>query len=98
VSALTPSSVSSGGKWTARVTIAVVSSTGAPVPNATVAGTWSNGGSTTCLTGTTGTCQVAKSGIKNNVGSVGWTVTGVTRSSSTYDAAGSIKQVTVRKP
>jgi PKD repeat protein len=71
--ALTPSSVTNGSKWTARVTISVTRD-GASI-STTATGTWSNGasGSSTCSTTPT-PCVVSKSGIRNRTISVTFTV------------------------
>ena len=92
---LSGSSTSNGSRWTANVLITV--STGAlPAPGVTVAGAWSNGasGTASCTTGSGGQCSVSRSGIRNSVGSVRFTVNAV-GGSSTF---GGTKSVTVSKP
>ena len=54
-----------------------------------VAGTWSAGasGSATCRTSVVGVCTVSKASISTTVGSVTFTITGVTLSGRVYDGA-----------
>jgi hypothetical protein len=68
-----------GGKWQADVTIAVLDDLGDPVAGAAVSGAWSNGanGSGGCTTNGSGVCTVSKGGLKNNVPSVTFSVTGI---------------------
>jgi subtilisin family serine protease len=88
---LSSSSVLSGSRWTANVTIAVTNN-GSPVATS-VSGTWSNGatGSGTC---SPTTCTVSKSGIRTRTTSVTFTVTSVGGSSS----FGGTPSITVPKP
>lgn len=100
VSSLAPSSATVGkAGWKATVTITVLDSNGAPVPNATVNGAWSNGysGSVSCLTGTAGTCSVTTGKIGTNVPSVDFTVTGAS-GALPYDGTASVTTVRVIKP
>ncbi|MFP5322551.1 MAG: Ig-like domain-containing protein [Acidimicrobiia bacterium] len=80
------SAVSTGNTWTANVTILVLDSTGAPVPNAEVVATWSKGasGSTKCPTGSSGTCTVSVSKIRKSTSSVTLTVSKVTHATLSY--------------
>ena len=80
------SSSGSRRRWNATVTILVEDDAGISVPNATVTGSWSAGanGSSTCVTGGTGQCDVSKSGINTKNSSVIFTVTGVSHASYTY--------------
>jgi hypothetical protein len=75
-----------GKNWTARVTILVETASHTAVSGAIVTGTWSNGGTSSCTTGATGTCQVQKTKLaRSTVPSVTFTVTGVTLAGWTYD-------------
>ena len=76
------------GKWTATVTITVHDANHNPVANATVSGNWSNGtsGSSSCTTGSNGSCTVSKSDLRRGKNSVTFTVNNVTRSASTYNS------------
>jgi hypothetical protein len=83
------SSTSNGSTWTAVVTILVVDAAGTPVTGAAVSGNWTVNGSTStggCTTGTSGSCSVSKASIPKRVGSVSYTVTGVSHATLTYEA------------
>ena len=88
---LSRSSLRSGSRWTATVTIAVTSD-GSPLAT-TASGTWSNGatGSGSC---SPTTCAVSKSGIRTSTTSVTFTVNLIGGSSS----FGGTKSITVLKP
>jgi hypothetical protein len=58
-----------------------------PVANATVSGSWSNGGTGSCATSDGGQCTVSKSGILKKTGSTTFTVVTVTHTTLTYKAA-----------
>ena len=73
--------------WTAKVTATVHDASHALVSGAVVSGTWSTGGSGSCTTGTAGTCTISRNNISGGTGSTTFTVTGVTKSGATYDAA-----------
>jgi hypothetical protein len=83
------SSTRSGTKWNAVVTIRVHNDVEQVVANATVTGQWSNGatGTASCVTNSSGVCTITKTGINNNTTSATFTVTNVTKSSLTYNAA-----------
>ncbi len=88
-------------RWTANVTITIFDNTESPVSGATVNGSWSNGtsGGATCVTNGSGQCSVSKSNLKGNVGSVSFTVTGVSGTGLTYDSgANEQASITVSKP
>jgi hypothetical protein len=78
-----------GGKWRADVTITVRDDLGDPVAGAAVSGAWSNGtnGSGNCTTNGSGLCVASKGGLKSNVSSVTFSVTGIS-GSLTYDQYG----------
>jgi hypothetical protein len=78
-----------GNKWRADVTITVRDNFGAPVADAVVSGTWSSGasGSGNCSTNGSGLCTVSKGGLKSNVSSVTFSVTGIS-GSLTYNQNG----------
>ena len=73
--------------WTARVTITIHDAANGPVSGAVVSGTWSTGGSGSCTTGTGGTCSISRNNIPGSAASTTFTVTGVTKSGSSYAAA-----------
>jgi hypothetical protein len=75
--------------WSATVSVLVHDNNHAPVANATVSGSWSNGanGSGSCTTNGTGRCTINKGGIKKATTSVKFTVTAVTASGRPYTAS-----------
>jgi subtilisin len=78
---------STGKTWTAKVTIRIDTAAHGAVSGAVVSGTWSNGssGTASCTTTSNGTCTVQKTKLtKASVASVTFTVSGVTKSASTY--------------
>ena len=80
------SSVTSGTKWNATVTIYVHNNSEKTVANATVTGKWTNGatGTVTCVTNSSGMCTVTKAGLAIKTTSVTFTVTNITATSLTY--------------
>jgi PKD repeat protein len=87
IGGLTSSATARKGGWTATVTISVRDGQLAPVSGATVTGSWSTGASTSCTTGSDGTCSVSLNANKKTV-SVTWTLSGVTHATLTYDPGG----------
>ena len=84
---LVDESTADSRRWTAIATVTIQDPVGNPVNNATVAGSWRDGtrGSASCVTGTTGQCQLTKSNLKLNVGSVLLTIDDVTGTGLLYD-------------
>lgn len=82
------SSVPSGVKWSAMVTILVHNNLEQVVANATVTGNWSNGatGTATCTTNALGLCTVSKTGLGKTTNSVTFTITNATKSGLTYQS------------
>lgn len=78
-----------GGKWNATVTITIHDNSDNVLANATVNGSWSAGanGSDSCVTNSSGQCNITKNNINKNSSSVTFTVTNVTHSSFTYNAS-----------
>jgi serine protease AprX len=76
-------------RWNATATILVHDANENPVANATVSGFWSNGttGTAACITNASGICQIAKSGLGSRTTSVRFTVSNVSGSALTYNAA-----------
>lgn len=70
--------------WSAKVTVRVHSGTHANVSGAMVTGTWTGGASASCTTSKNGTCSVTVTKLATSVGSVTFSVTGITKSGSTY--------------
>jgi hypothetical protein len=77
-----------GNRWNASVTITIHDSNENPLANATVSGTWSSGttGSGSCVTNSLGQCTITKNNI-SKVSTVLFSVTNVTHSSNSYNAA-----------
>jgi subtilisin family serine protease len=100
IKSLAGSSQKSGKKWLARVTATVrdVNST-APVANALVSGSFSSGGSASCLTGSTGSCTLSSASLANTVTVTSFTVSGVAGSGLVYDAnQNAASQLSITKP
>jgi serine protease AprX len=74
--------------WNATVTITVHDASENPVSGAVVTGSWSSGatGSGTCTTNASGQCSLIKN-VRNTSLSVTFTVTNVTKSGFSYNAA-----------
>lgn len=70
--------------WKATVTVTIHDDAEALVANATVTGSWSTGGTASCLTGSSRTCSMTKTRISNSVGAVTFTVTNVSHGSLEY--------------
>ena len=69
---------SNGGRWNAVVLITVHDvSEEAPIQGVTVSGDWSNGanGGGSCTTDSSGICSISRNNLKNNVGSIDFTIT-----------------------
>jgi hypothetical protein len=73
-----------GSTWTAIATITMHDSNHSPVANATVSGSWSNGGKDSCTTNGSGQCAVPKSTIPKNTARVIFTAINVTHATLTY--------------
>ena len=94
--------------WTATVRILVQDMTGAPIPNASVYGEWTEGtsGSGWCTTESNGWCSVLKVGIKKNVSSSRFGVYSVKVAGKIYTAENNTDpdgdsdgtQIVVRRP
>jgi lysophospholipase L1-like esterase len=84
VGSLDGDAASRKGGWTATVTITVVDGEDTLVSGATVSGTWSAGGSTTCTTGADGTCS-ASTPMNKKATSVTWTISTITHATLTYE-------------
>ena len=64
---MTGSAVRNGGNWKASATVTVRDiNSGAAVANATVTGSFTPGGSSSCVTGAAGSCTLTSGSIKNN--------------------------------
>lgn len=98
---MTGSAIKTGGNWKAAglVTVRDINS-GAVVPNATVAGSFSVGGTASCVTGSTGSCTLSSGSIKtNSASSTTLTGTGVSGTLMSYDASqNTVSQIVISKP
>lgn len=83
------SSAPSGNKWNATVTIYVHDANEGLIAGATVYGKWTNGasGTASCVTNSSGVCQIAKTGINAKTASVTFTVTNLTHTTLTYNSS-----------
>ncbi len=98
VAALSASSASRKGGWTATVTVTVVDDQSAAVDGATVSGTWSNGGSGSCTTNATGSCSFTTN-MNKKTKSATYSVTDVSATGYTYDAGSNIlSEVSISAP
>ena len=89
-----------GGGWRATATVSVRDiNTGASVPNATVAATFSPGGSGSCVTGSSGSCSLAIGKLGKGTPSTVFGVVGVTGTGLIYDPTqNSATQITISRP
>ncbi len=76
-------------RWTATVKVTVHDSNEMAVSNATVNGSWSTGasGSSSCITDSSGNCDISKDNLKGNVGSVKLTIDSVSHPSMSYESS-----------
>jgi PKD repeat protein len=79
------SSVVNKKKWAATVFVTVLDESGAPVPNATVEGSWSTGLLSSVTTNADGLATVSSGTVDNGVASVTFTVTNIVHASLGYD-------------
>jgi aqualysin 1 len=100
VRSLTTSATKSRRSWSATVSVAVRDvNTGAAVPNATVNGSFSPGGSKSCITASTGSCSLSVSGLALTTPATVLGVTGITGTNLSYNASqNAATQVTVQRP
>ena len=80
----------SGGSWSAAVTVTIHDVNHSAVSGATVTGAWSvaNGGDGECVTGGDGTCSLGFPGLAKSIKWVSFAVTGVARQGYVYRAQG----------
>jgi subtilisin family serine protease len=101
VAAIQGSAALSGRKnWVAYAQVTVRDAQGNPVPNATVSGSFNPGGSTTCLTASTGQCKLASKALsKAKVAFTDFTVMGISGTSIEYDASqNSATRIRISRP
>jgi hypothetical protein len=100
------SATSGNGGWKATITVAVHDAAHAALAGATLSGSFSRGGSGSCTTNASGLCSITSSKIPNNRTSTSFSVTGVTKSGTTYlaganhdpDGDSTGTSITVNKP
>lgn len=95
------SAVKTGGNWRASAVITVRDiNSGATVSNATVAGSFSPGGTATCVTGSNGSCTLSSGAIKlNAAASTVLSGTGISGAQMNYDASqNAVTQITISRP
>lgn len=95
------SATKNGGNWKASAVVTVRDvNTGAAVSNASVSGSFSPGGSASCVTGSDGNCTLSSAAIKNNAGSsTTLSGNGVSGSYLSYDASqNTVSQIVIAKP
>ena len=103
IKSLTGASANSGRGWRASVTATIhtisVSGGGVSVANATVNGSFSPGGTTSCVTSSTGSCTLISAVISNKTGVTVMTVKNVSGTNLIYDSnQNSTSQISVAKP
>lgn len=95
------SSSKTGGNWKASAVVTVRDiSSGAVVPNATVAGSFSPGGSGNCVTSSSGSCTLTSAALKMSAASsTTFNGTAISGTYLSYDASqNSASQVVIAKP
>lgn len=86
------------GGWTATVTVSVADGNGATVTSATVTGTWSSGGTGSCVTSTAGSCRISTK-VSRKTPSVTWAVSGIAAPGYKYNASADVgSPVTISMP
>lgn len=75
--------------WAATIAVTVHDASENPVANATVFGMWSGGtsGSGSCVTDSSGSCQMQSGNIKKSYADVTFTITDVARAGDSYDSS-----------
>lgn len=76
-----------GGKWSATVIITIHDGGESPVANANVSGDWVAGiiGAEVCTTDTLGQCAITRTGVRRNILSTSFSVSGVSHATLAYD-------------
>lgn len=100
VANLTGSATAVRNGWRATITVTVADADGVPVGGATVAGSFTVGGSSvSCTTGSTGACSVSTGNISNKTSSTTYSVKGITGTNLSYNAMGNtLSSLKVAKP
>ena len=87
VAALESYTQSNRNRWDAFVAITVHDQNNFPVAGATVEGVWQNSSSSSCSTDDAGRCTVSNTRLKSSIASMGFSVTGITKTGYLYDAS-----------
>ena len=100
VKSLSSSATKTGKNWQAKVIVTIRdTNTSAVVPNATVNGSFAPGGSSSCVTGTTGSCTMSSPTLKLTTSTTVMTVGTVAGTNLNYDSSqNSASQITVNRP
>jgi subtilisin family serine protease len=100
VKSLTGRSAKAGKAWKASVTVSIRDiNSGSGVANATVSGNFLPGGTSRCVTSSTGSCTMSSANIDKFTSTSAMTVVNVSGTNLTYDASqNSAVQITVSKP
>ncbi len=100
IMSLAGQSFTAGSNWKASATVAIRDvNSGAALANVTVTGSFSAGGSSSCVTSSAGSCTMGSSPMKRNVGSTVFIVADVSATGVVYDAGqNAVTQITVTKP
>lgn len=100
VKSLSGSASRLGRNWRAHAVVTLRNiNTGAVVANASVNGSFSPGGNSSCVTGTTGSCTVSSANISLTTGFTVMTVTSVSGANLAYDASqNAASQISIAKP
>lgn len=100
IKSLTGISAKSGNGWRATVTATIRDiNSGASVANATVNGSFSPGGATSCVTSSTGSCVLKSAVISKLTSMTVMTATNVSGTNLVYDASqNAVSQITVTRP
>lgn len=96
---LTGATSTVGANWKASATTSVVNGGSAAVAGATVNGTFSTGGTGSCVTASNGRCTITSGAIKKSATSTRFTVTGISGSNMSYASGSNSKTwIDITKP
>jgi hypothetical protein len=74
-------------QWNVTVTITVHNASHQPVSGVSVTGSWSNGGTSSCTTNSSGVCSVSKTKIPSSTTAITFTVTNASASGYSYTSS-----------
>lgn len=87
--------------WRADITVSVVTESGGAttaVSGATVTGSFSTGGTASCVTDSAGSCSLSSGNFRNNVAATMFSVTSVAHDSLVYETSQPLPSTTVDQP